>query len=560
VLRQFLSNPLALAALVTLANSAKPVTVDDTAYLTFARHSANNPTDPYGFSIFWWEKPEPAMGVLCPPVVPYWLAAGMGLFGESPPLLKLWLFPFVFLLAWVLRALLVRFARGTDAFALPLLVLSPAILPTVNLMLDVPAVALALTSVELFVRAADRKDWRRALLAGLVAALAMQTKYTAFVAPAAIAWYGLTHRRPALAAVAVAACAALFAGWELWLVNQYGRSHFWFHATATAEAPAGASKLSALVQQKVNLIPPLVGQFGCLAAGVGLLAGWVWRLPRRWLVGAAGVWCAGFVLAAVVPQRWAAVNLGSTIARPFWQASGWIALGAVFGCAGVLLVRVKKGLGVRLRADALFLVGWLVIEIAAALALAPFPAARRVIGVTLVAGLVVARAASRVRRTRPERAPPRWALAVGVAAGVAVAGIDTLDAFPEKVCAELSADVARERPDTATVWFVGHWGFQYYCEREGMQPLVAGETLTRVGDFVVLPAYPDDGFYRPHAGFTVTEPVFAADEAAVVEWDDVLPAQTVPNFYGGGEPVVGRDFPRLRVRVYRMRTDWIMPR
>src|SRR4051794_15092675 len=152
MLRSLLRSPLALALFVTLANAAKPVTVDDTAYVTYARHVAANPTDPYGFSIFWWAKPEPAMTVLAPPVVPYWLAAGTSLFGESPALLKLWLFPFAYLLAWSLRALLVRFARGTEDFALPLLMLSPAVLPAVNLMLDVPAVALALASVELFAR------------------------------------------------------------------------------------------------------------------------------------------------------------------------------------------------------------------------------------------------------------------------------------------------------------------------------------------------------------------------------------------------------------------------
>jgi hypothetical protein len=43
------------------------------------------------------------------------------------------------------------------------------------------------------------------------------------------------------------------------------------------------------------------------------------------------------------------------------------------------------------------------------------------------------------------------------------------------------------------------------------------------------------------------------------EADDVLSAKTVPNFYGGADPVAGRDHPRLRVRVYRLKSDWVMP-
>jgi hypothetical protein len=48
------------------------------------------------------------------------------------------------------------------------------------------------------------------------------------------------------------------------------------------------------------------------------------------------------------------------------------------------------------------------------------------------------------------------------------------------------------------------------------------------------------------------------DEVAEIVWNDWLSAQTVPNFYGGIDPVTGRDYPRLRVRIYRLRADWTM--
>jgi hypothetical protein len=581
MLRHLLRSPLALATIVTLANAAKPLAVDDTAYITYARHIASNPTDPYGFTIFWWAKPEPAMTVLAPPVLPYWLAVGVRLFGESPALLKLWLFPFVYLLTWAIRALLARFARGTENFALPLMVFSPAVLPAVNLMLDVPAAALVLASVELFARAVGRagrlpssltslkgggqkpttrparvsSNWPLVFLVGVVAALAMQTKYIGFVAPAALAWYGLVHRRVGAAAVAVVVCVSCFVGWEWWLTAKYGESHFRYHASGVGR-PDTADELYLFVRGKAILFGALAGHLGGLAVGGGFLAAFALGVPRRWLIGAAVVWCGGFALVAVLPRRGTVLSANVAASAAFWAVSGaaWLAAGVT--CAVPLLVRMKKGLHFRLRADVLFLVGWLAIEIGAALMLSPFPAARRVIGISLVMGLLAARAASRVSRVHATRTP-QWVLAVGVGAGVAVAAIDTLDAFPEKVCAERSADVTRDRPETSTVWFVGHWGFQYYCERAGMRPLVPGETIAQAGDFVVLPVYPtSDGFHRPHAGFAFVEPVWVGDEVAVIEWTDPLSAQTVPNFYGGIEPVAGRDSPRLKVRVYRLRTGW----
>jgi hypothetical protein len=582
--RRLTTSPLLLAAVVTLANAAKPATVDDTAYLLYARHIACAPTDPYGFDVFWWSRPEPAMNVLCPPVLPYWLAAGVALFGESVPLLKLWLFPFVWLLAWALRALLVRFARGSEPFALPLLMFSPAVLPAVNLMLDVPAVALALAAVGLFVRACrvgtthlfsglrgevggthptkTARPFALAALAGVVAALAMQTKYTAFAAPVVIAWYGLAHRRPGAAAVAVCTCVALFAGWELWLAEKYGHSHFWYHARGAAEAPPeGGSRLAGLARDRFELLLPLAGYLGCLAVGAGLLAALVLRVPRKVLAGTAAVWCVGFALIAALPES--ALMIGDhSGATAFWTLAGatWALACAV--ALGVLLFRVRKGLGVRMSADAWFLAGWLAIEVAMAFGLTPFAAARRVIGVTLVMGLIAARAASRIARCSPERRPTKWVLALGIGAGVAVAAIDTLDAFPEKVCAERAAEMTRERPPDTTVWYCGHWGFQHYCEAAGMKPLIAGETVARAGDYLVLPAPPPaPGFHRPYAGFTVRHPpTTSAAHVGVVEWDDFLSAKTVPNFYGGIDPVTGRDYPRLRVVVYRLRTDWRMSR
>jgi hypothetical protein len=501
------------------------------------------------------------MTVLSPPVVPYWLALGITLFGESPPLLKLWLFPFVYLLAAAIRALLQRFARGTEHFVLPLLVLSPAVLPTVNLMLDIPAAALTLASVELFLRSASARRWVLALLAGTVAALAMQTKYTGLVAPTVIAWYGITHLRAApLAGVAVALSVLLFAGLELGIRERYGVSHFWFHATnAAGSPPQGANPVTELIADKGDLIPPLVGQLGCLAGGAGLLAATVLRVRRRWLVWLAAVWSTCFILIAVLPKRWTLITPEVTAGMVVWQVSGWLWLAAGAACGAVLLFRVRRGLGFRFfNADNWFLVGWFVVELIAAVGLTPFPAARRAIGITLVLGLLAARAASRIQRVRREFPSPKWVLALGAGTGIAVAAIDLYDAFPEKVCAEQSAVATRDRPEQSTAWYVGHWGFQYYCEREGMQPLVAGETVVRSGDYVVLPIYPDGGFNRPYAGVEVSEPLLIGDVVAEPEWDDWLSAKTVPNFYGGGEPVAGRDFPRLHVRVYRLRGNWVM--
>jgi hypothetical protein len=71
------------ALLLTGLNAFKPLAVDDTAYF-YAAHIAQSPLDPYGFEIFWGEQPEPAFEVLAPPLLLYWLAGALELFGERP--------------------------------------------------------------------------------------------------------------------------------------------------------------------------------------------------------------------------------------------------------------------------------------------------------------------------------------------------------------------------------------------------------------------------------------------------------------------------------------------
>jgi hypothetical protein len=549
---RFIRSPLVLALLVTVVNAAKPVVVDDTAYLIFARQIAVHPLDPYGFTIFWYTIPEPAFEVLAPPVAPYWLALGLRLFGEEIALLKLWLFPFVWLFAWATNALLRRFAHDTRLLAL--IVFSPAVLPTVNLMLDIPALALGLAAVVIFTRASARGPWGLSITAGLLTALAMQTKYTMLLIPPVIGWHGLLHGRLRLALIAVAVAVVGFASWEWLLVEKYGRSHFLFHLEAQqTEAGTGQNRFAKILDEKANLAPGLAGHFGCLGIGVGLIALGALGMPRRGLWAGASFWVIGFAFIALAPAKWT-----TTVVSAYWETFGWLFLAAIVSCAALLVVRGWKIIPLRANADSVFVAGWFAIELAGYFALTPFPAARRVIGLTVVGGILVARAIHRVGQRAPARQPTGWLVALGIAAGVVVAAIDTLDAFPEKDCAERAAMLTSERPTGSMVWYAGHWGFQFYCERAGMRPVVPGESVLARGDYLVLPIHPNPlGFDRPYIGRIPIEPgEDVATPIGEMVWDDWLSARTVPNFYGGNDPIASRDHPRLRVVVYRIIRDW----
>jgi hypothetical protein len=266
------------------------------------------------------------------------------------------------------------------------------------------------------------------------------------------------------------------------------------------------------------------------------------------------------VLIAFVPYTWTVFVSDSnhSVTVFYWQLLGASTLAALVTAGCALLIR-RRGRGfVRRHPGTIFLVGWLAIELAVAVVLTPFPAARRVMSVAIVGGLVAGRAASRFGRIDASRRPADWCITAGIALGVAVAAIDVLDAFPEQSCAERAAERTADRSAGSTVWFAGHWGFQYYCERAGMKQLIPGKTELMEGDLLVLPEHPDPvGFYRPHISRPILPTPWLTERIHEIANDDPFAAQTIPNYYGGMAPVVGRYYPRLRVGIYRVTGRWV---
>ena len=550
--------PFVLAVILTGTNALKAVVVDDTAYLLFARHLALHPTHPYDFELFWYNEPQPANEILMPPVLPYWLAAGIALFGEQLFLLKLWLFPIAWLLTASLDSLLRKFARGKQNIGLIVLVLSPAILPQFNFMLDVPAVAFGLAAMALFVRSTDKLNFTGMIAAGFLAGVAMQTKYTQLVIPAVFAAYGLCQRRWLPPLVAIGAAAIAFAGWEAIVQARCGQSHFLIHFRETAGSGDSNSGFFTRILKRFDEAPSLISQLGGVALGFAL---WGLRIAgvARWLLPV-------FAAFALIPLGFFAFLPYSRAGDPAWFFF-LLGIASLLGTASFLsrfLVvpskhRMLPWLWSR---DTAFLVLWLLVELGGTMVLSPFSAARRVIGVALVIGLIAARGISRFDRI-PGHRTPKWLAVVAVAWGIALTAIDTWDADAEREAVVNARKLIPETPG-GTIWTTGHWGYQYYADIHGMTQLVPdkvenGELVVRwqpkPGDWLVMPVMPDlkEGwFYRPWPPMPKLPEGLNLRAVGDVVIDDRFPAQTVPNMYGGQYVIRGRDYPRLKLTIYRI--------
>jgi len=536
------------ALLLTLLNAFKPLTVDDAVYYEYAAHIAQSPQDPYGFEVFWGERPQPAFEVLAAPLLPYWWAGALRLFGDRPVLWKLSLFPFALLLAASLYHLLARFAAGLERPLIWLMVLSPAVLPSFNLMLDVPALALSLASLSLFIGACQGERWAQAAMAGLLAGLAVQTKQTSITAVAALMACGLVFARLRLGLLAVAVAAAIFVGWELLMALQYGESHF-LYARAVR---AGSVSLMGIALLGLGFIS-LLGGLAAVALPLGLfgLSAPRWLVAGTIFLGSLGFAAIPFFPADPLPRLHMSPRLVD--APPEQLVFTGLGCGVVLVATAVfrrLLVDRAGSGNAAVRVD-LFLLGWLLIELLGCYAMWTFLASRHLIRLATVLVLGCGRAAAARASQGGDRRLFGWVLAWGIGVALLFFAADFSDALARRDAVRRTADqlvalgADRERE---SVWYAGHWGFQFYAGLHGMKPVVPGSSRLEAGDWLVVP----EGVSRQH--FWI--PTGRVRREALVESRSFWPWSSIPSFYAGPIPLRSQPDAQIVVRVYRVERDF----
>jgi hypothetical protein len=236
------------------------------------------------------------------------------------------------------------------------------------------------------------------------------------------------------------------------------------------------------------------------------------------------------------------VRLGEAL---FWLLGllFWVVLASV---VRRLLGRRAAG---RPRREVWFLVLWLAVETGGYFVLTPFPAVRRLMGLVVVTTLLTGRLAARTCRPAAERQAV-WAVAFGgMMLGLLFWGVDLRDAIVQKEAAEATAAWVRQQPH-GTIWFTGHWGFQFYGERAGMQPVIPVLSQLRVGDWLILP---EERFEQQQLRL----PVDSLEEMVTLTLEDLLPLRTVRCYYGGVTPIEHHEGPRLAVRVFRVSGEFL---
>jgi 4-amino-4-deoxy-L-arabinose transferase-like glycosyltransferase len=464
-----------LATLPLLPFLPRAVSIDAPVFVAVAHQVLRAPADPFGFEMVWDPtSPEVARFNRNPPLLSYWLALWVGLFGERDWVMHAALLPLAPLAALAFLGIARRLV-GAGLGPVALLVTSPAFLVlATTLMLDVGLLACMLGAVYALVRSrdaagqADAARWQ--WLAGGLAAAAGMVKYVGFsTAPLLGAGALLLLARPLTALRRLLLPPLLV--WGLWgaaTAALYGSPHFLGSTDVVTDRSFAPDEfwnqlVSTPVYYGCALVFPILlwavtlfrGRRGTELALLGLLlgtAGAWWVLPdgepsrRHPLEAEEAVFAAlgfagAFLLwaAALRPQRWRADPVNGFLAL-------WLAGFLVF--SALLNWHVNA-------ADALLAAPPLLLLLFRDPALRPGP--------RLVALCV----------------------ALVLPLSLLLAAADAIQANFYREAAGLVAVEIGERPGAR--WSVGQWGLQHYLARVGFAPVeppMYGRSDLAVGDWV----------------------------------------------------------------------------
>jgi 4-amino-4-deoxy-L-arabinose transferase-like glycosyltransferase len=468
---------LAVATLICLVPFAgKAFHIDDPLFLWVGRYIQAHPTDPYGFSINWYGSESPISKITKnPPLNSYYLALLGSLFGwKEVPLHLGFLVP-------ALGAVLGTHLLARDLCRHPLLagicmLLTPVFLvSSTNVMADTMLLALWTLAIYFWSRGLRLRSGMSLAVSGLLIGLATLTKYFGLFLIPLLLVYSLAKWRRLRWDLLYLLVPILMLGVYQWVTQRiYGRGLLMdaFSYASQTSSPYGRWSLA-------KMLVGLDFTGGCMA----VVACFAYRLwPRTGLA-------IGLAAAASV-----ALLVGAAGSIGNWTLSGtgasWllaIQFGIWVGCGfGVLALSVGDIMRHR-DAEALLLLLWVMGTVGFAIfgnwttngrVLLPIAPA--------VAILLARRLMDRGILDRSTGIRSSWVPLV--AAGVlslAVAGADTALANSARRAAQEICGAPHARP--RTIWFEGHWGFQYYMEESGARAVVLNRSSLDGGDLLVLP-------------------------------------------------------------------------
>jgi 4-amino-4-deoxy-L-arabinose transferase-like glycosyltransferase len=474
--KSIIFSPIVILVSVTVISllpfAAKPFNIDEPLFVWVAKQIQAHPLDFYGFRINWYGTALDAARVIKnPPLASYYLSLAAALSGwKELPIHLAFLLPAV--AATVGTYLLAREFTQNPLAATLIGTLSPVyILSGATVMCDTMMLAFYVWAAFLWVRGLRNDSWRDMGISALLIALCSLTKYFGISLIPLLLIFTLTagkdQKNRALFLLIPVAILCLYQWGTLAL---YGRG-------LLSDAASYASK-----EKGLNI----AGIFPSLVTGLsftgGCLISTLFFAPILWNKRTIGIASLAILLAPLPLSRLGYPHLAEQASWSYFlQLSLFVAAGINLLVLAWLELRRHKS------PESLLLALWFAGTFVFAAIVNWTVNGRSILPMAPVAGILVMRHLERMRgeNWRPPLASLLLPLTCAWLVSMAVAWADFRLAATAR---EAATAVARNfggvnRP----VWFQGHWGFQYYMEKNGGVAYDRKVSAIQPGDVMVVP-------------------------------------------------------------------------
>jgi Dolichyl-phosphate-mannose-protein mannosyltransferase len=472
----------ALTVVCLLPFSGRAFHVDDTLFLWAAQHIAQHPLDPYRFDVVWDLTRLPMSEVTKnPPLASYYAALVASAAGWSEPALHLaFLIPALAVILGTYH--LARQFTESPLIAAAATLLTPAFLvSSISVMCDTMMLAFWIWAILFWTKGLATSRPHYFVISSLLISASALTKYFGVALIPLLLVYPMVRRdRVRVWAGYLLIPVLMLVAYQFWTKGLYGQGLLLNVAGFSANQRSLAGQTSVLG----NALAGLSFLGGCVLPAIFLApVSWPWK---EVLVGAALGLAAGFSVAL----GW--VQLGNSIQTEHIRLElhrHWMIVGAqlaVYIAAGFSVLALAVSDYMKRRDAASLLLGlWVCGTFVFAAFLNWTINARSILPLIPAAGILLARRLDGAVAAIQVRKAAIIALVASACLSIWIAQADSAWANSARRAAATLHE--RTRNETGTIWFQGHWGFQYYMESYGARPVDFANSVLSPGDMLIIP-------------------------------------------------------------------------
>jgi len=520
---------------------AKPFNMDDPLFIWLAQQIQAHPGNPFDFNVNWYGSVAPMWAVTeNPPLAGYYFAVFGTAFGWNE--IALHIGGFLAALAVILgtHRLAVRLT-GKPLLAACALLFAPIFLVSAGtIMSDVLMLSFWIWAVVFWLDGLEQNRPNKILFAGLLMALAILTKYFGVaLVPLLAVHAAMEKRKPGIWIAALLIPLVALGTYQLITLALYG------HALLFAAAGFASSVKSELgFSRSASGLVALAFTGGGAAAAL-FLAPSLWRMRTlaimagSTLIIGSAICFSGLLLPKYHALATTAARLEVSMQVVFWAIGGVL----------VLALATSDVLKTPSDSRSWLLALWVLGTFAFAAFTNWTVNGRSLLPLLPAVGILLAR---RWESGEPKRSP---ALLFGLAASALLAFLAAQSDFQLAIAVRRSAQEVSARYDQgqSTMWFEGHWGFQYYMQKLGALPVNYKHPKQRPGDILVVPMNNTDASEASPDIVLHHNVITLPNSSLITTWHAELGA----GFYAsvlGPLPFAFGDVPAEQVFVYELKS------